>query len=138
METRVESKVLEAIGQRLIATELQFNDLNNSRVRIKYLQSDVAKKSGPKTVFGDCEKIPNKYKWAIPADFAITVYMPNCEHMSDEQLEMLIFHELLHIGVEFKANGNEEYRIIPHDLEDFKVVIEKYGTDWSIKPQEKK
>lgn len=41
-------------------------------------------------------------------------------------MEALIYHELLHIGID-----GEKYSVIPHDLEDFKAVIDRYGAHWS-------
>lgn len=48
------------------------------------------------------------------------------------KLLILLEHELLHIGV--NTDGNEpSFYIVPHDIEDFRSIIEKYGTDWSDK-----
>lgn len=30
-----------------------------------------------------------------------------------------------------KEGGAERYYIKPHDLEDFKYIIDNYGTEWS-------
>lgn len=133
MEIREKSALFEEMAQELINTVPELAYIKNSQVRIVYLVSNQAKKAGPKVVHGECEKIPAKYRWAIPADFSITLFAPNNEHMSDQQLEILLFHELLHIGIEPADDGGESYNIVPHDLEDFKVVIDKFGTDWSIK-----
>jgi hypothetical protein len=35
------------------------------------------------------------------------------------------------IGIEFNADGSETYSVKPHDLEDFKLIIDRFGTDWS-------
>ena len=75
--------------------------------------------------------IRKKYKWGIPCDFTITVFEPNVEGMTDEQMRILIFHELLHVGITFNSDGTESYFIVPHDLEDFKLIVDRYGTDWS-------
>lgn len=133
METREKSALFEEMAQELINTAPELAYIKNSQVRIIYLVSNQAKKSGTKIVHGECEKIPAKYRWAIPADFSITLFTPNNEHMNDRQLEILLFHELLHVGIEPADNGEESYSIVPHDLEDFKVVIDKFGTDWCIK-----
>jgi hypothetical protein len=133
METREKSTLFEEMAQGLINTAPELAYIKNSQVRIIYLVSNQAKKSGSKIVHGECEKIPAKYRWAIPADFSITLFEPNNEHMNDKQLEILLFHELLHVGIEPADNGEESYSIVPHDLEDFKVVIDKFGTDWCIK-----
>jgi hypothetical protein len=133
METREKSTLFEEMAQELINTAPELAYIKNSQVRIIYLVSNQAKKLGSKIVHGECEKIPAKYRWAIPADFSITLFTPNNEHMNDRQLEILLFHELLHVGIEPADNGEESYSIVPHDLEDFKVVIDKFGTDWCIK-----
>lgn len=74
-------------------------------------------------------RVQDKYKWGIPADFTITVFEPNCRGFSEKQLEILLFHELLHIHIEYK-DGEEKYSINPHDLEDFRYIIDRFGSHW--------
>ena len=133
MERREKSTYFENIANKLIDTTPELAYIKNSQVKIVYLVSNQAKKTGAKLIHGECEKIPAKYRWAIPADFSITLFAPNNEHMSETQLEILLFHELLHIGIEAADDGAENYSVIPHDLEDFKTIIDKYGTEWSVK-----
>ena len=38
---------------------------------------------------------------------------------------------MLHVGIEENEDGTENYSVKPHDLEDFKLVIDKFGTDWA-------
>lgn len=104
--------------------ELEY--LRGGDIQIIVLSSDLEKKKGSHLVFGQCEKIPSKYKWAIPCDFSITIFDNNIAEFSDEQLRVLIFHELLHVGVD----GDRLY-VREHDLEDFKEIIDKFGTHWS-------
>lgn len=108
-----------------------FDDIKKSNATIIYLGSDYAKTSKGKAVLGECEKVANKNKWAIPCDFTITVYEPNCLGMTRDQMKILLFHELLHVGIKYENDGSEKYYIRPHDYEDFKIVIDRYGTDWS-------
>lgn len=132
MEQRKENKNYRAIGEKLIDEMKELFYIKESQVRIIYLESDQLKTSGRKVVHGECEKVPAKYKWAIPADFTITLYRNNNIGFTQEQMEILIFHELLHVGIERKIDGTEIYSNDPHDLEDFKLVIDKYGTDWAM------
>ena len=60
----------------------------------------------------------------------MTVYERNIVEMSDAQLHALVFHELLHIDETFT-------KIVKHDLEDFKVIIDVLGTDWDTNPDVK-
>lgn len=134
MENREEAPLCEALANELLTECPELAYIANSQVRIRYLKSDLAKKSGRgRIVNGECEKIPAKYKWAIPADFTITVYIPNMEYMDNAQLKILLFHELLHVGIDKDPGGKETYSIVKHDLEDFKTIIDKYGANWAEK-----
>lgn len=129
METRYQSDEYTEIAMDLIRNEPLFEDIKDSDAAIVCLGSDLEKKSTGKTIFGECEKIPTKYKWIIPYDFTITIYEPNVERFTDEQIRILIMHELLHVGIE--KDGNEEkYYIRPHDIEDFRLILERYGMGW--------
>lgn len=132
MDTRTLNEKYAEIGAKLIEEEDALIDIANSQATIVYLSSEHKKMTAGKTVFAQCEKVAEKYKWGIPADFTVTVFEPNVEGFSDEQLRILIFHELLHIGIEFNEDGSESYTIKPHDLEDFKLIIDRFGTDWSV------
>ena len=118
------------IGADLIETEEVLEYIKDSDVTIIYLSSELKKIQNGKIIFGQCEKISEKYKWGIPCDFTITLFEPNCEDLTPEQLRILIFHELLHVGIAFNSQGDEVYSIVPHDLEDFKVIIDRFGTEW--------
>lgn len=119
------------IALNLLITEPSLQHIKESHAVIIYLESDYAKTSKGKLVFGQCEKIQDKYKWGIPADFTITVFEPNVEKFTDDQLRTLLHHELLHVGIDKKADGSESYSIVDHDIEDFKLILDTYGTDWS-------
>lgn len=131
MDNRTINEHYAEIGMDLIHTEDALIDIANSQATIIYLSSEHKKVASGKNVLGQCEKVADKYKWGIPCDFTITVFEPNVEGMSEEQLRMLIFHELLHVGIEYNADGTETYSVKPHDLEDFKLIIDRFGTDWS-------
>lgn len=131
MDLRQINEEYAKIGRELIETEEALVDIANSQATIIYLSSEHKKVASGKVILGQCEKVADKYKWGIPCDFTITVFEPNIEGMSEDQIRMLIFHELLHVGIEFGADGTESYSVKPHDLEDFKLIIDRYGTDWS-------
>ena len=129
MDTRQMNDEYAQIGADLIATEPSLEPLRDCRATIVYLSSEHEKKSKRKLVLGECEKVPEKYKWAVPADFTITLFEPNVERMNPEQIRQVVFHELLHVGIE--KDGNEEsYFIVPHDVEDFRECIDRFGFDW--------
>jgi len=131
-EHREMNEKYSEIAHGLIQTEPLLDVIRQSEATIIYLSSDKEKKSKGRTIFGECEKIPDKYKWSIPADFTITIYEPNIINFTDEQIKILLFHELLHVGIDWDKNGEEKYTVRPHDIEEFRTIIDRYGLDWEL------
>ncbi|MCQ2369253.1 MAG: hypothetical protein MJ007_02115 [Paludibacteraceae bacterium] len=108
----------------------EFDDIRD--VRIAYLASDEEKKKNYKTVFADCTKVSPRYSWCCKYDFFITVYEPNVLELDRKQLEILMIHELHHVGI--NTDGQEpSYYVVPHDIEEFDSIIERYGLHWEDK-----
>ena len=136
MEHRTLNENYAAIAQELIDKEPELAYIKDSRVRIAYLESDQSKKADKdKLVLGECEKVAAKNKWAINYDFTITLFKNNLIGLSPAQIKIVLFHELLHVGIEPGADGDEIYSVRKHDLEDFKIIIDRFGTEWSLKPK---
>lgn len=134
MEHRTLNENYQRIAEELIETEIELKYIKDSRVRIAYLESDSSKKAGEdKLVLGECEKVQAKNKWAINYDFTITLFKNNLVGLTADQIRIVMFHELLHVGIEMGPEGDELYSVRKHDLEDFKIIIDKFGTDWSSK-----
>ena len=129
-DKRTISEFYTDMAHDLIEEEEDLAYLRKAPVTIVYLESTHKKKSGGRKVLGQCEKVQEKNKWGIPADFTITIFQPNVEELTIEQLRIVLFHELLHIGRDFES-------IEPHDLNDFRYIVNRFGADWA-KPKEKK
>lgn len=130
-EKREISKHYTAIASAWIDNYEEFAHLRGAT--IIFLESNHQKKSRRRRVFGLCEKVQDKNKWAIPADFTITFYKPHMELLSEWQQEIVVYHELLHVGF----NGEDEpMSIVPHDIEDFRKVIDMFGSHWDEKDAE--
>ena len=119
------------IGKKLIDTEDALFDVRQSSASIIFLSSDLAKMDKDRLVLGQCEKVADKYKWSIPADFTITLFEPNIIGKSEEAIRRILFHELLHVGIGTKNDGDERYYVRGHDFEDFKLLIDRWGTDYA-------
>lgn len=99
-------------------------------VRIEYIVSTEAKTYHEKAILGKCVRIDELYQTYVPFDFFIIIYAPNITLLDRDQKKILLHHELLHIGIE-ETKGELKYRVVPHDVEDFRLILEKYGLDWS-------
>ena len=126
MTTYEQSERLAKIAAKVIAEHDNLNHLDDPECRIAYQTSDQAKKSNGKIVYADTERVKDKYKALMPYDFVITFYWPNCENLTEDKLEKLMYHELRHVGF----TGDGTFTIIPHDVEDFRDVLDKWGFDW--------
>ena len=132
MDSRRLNEHYADIAKELIDSEPELEEIKYSEATICYLSSEHEKTADGKAVLGQCEKIQEKYKWAIPCDFTITLFEPNIEDLSDEQIRVVIFHELLHVGIRVNnETGEEDYYIKPHDVEDFRLLIDRFGIDWA-------
>jgi len=56
-------------------------------------------------------------------DWLIEVYGSHAEDKSREWMQILIYHELRHIGILGK--------IVKHDIEDFSDILAEFGIEWS-------
>ncbi len=132
MEHRHINENYQRIAESLIDTEPDLEHIKDSRVRIAYLESDQCRRDGKdRLVLGECEKVAAKNRWAINYDFTITLFKKNLVGLSGDQIRTVMFHELLHVGIEPGPDGEEIYAVRKHDLEDFKIIIDRFGTDWN-------
>lgn len=118
------------IAYGLLSTHKELEAIGTYGVQIAFLSSNKEKKGKGKIIYADCIKVSDRYKWTCPYDFMITVYEPNVAGFTDDQIETLLWHEMLHVGTEDTKNG-PRYFIRPHDIEDFKDIIYSKGIDWN-------
>lgn len=98
-------------------------------VRVGFLRSFKEKVKSGKYVLGECIKVSEVYEPFCPFDFLIVFYEENIVGLTEQQLRILMHHELLHIGFDEK-DGELKYRIAPHDIEEFKEIADRYGLYW--------
>lgn len=56
-------------------------------------------------------------------EFEIVVSEPRWSDYDEGQRNALVYHELLHCGI----NDKDKYYVVPHDLEEFKAVVRYFG-----------
>lgn len=131
MSNYVRSEEYQEIGQMVIESVEELQYLKTADCRIVFMASDAKKSRNGRKTLGECIKVNDLYRDFCPYDFMIVFYERNIEGLTEEQLAVLAEHELLHVGVEEKENGDVRYYCRPHDYADFKQITDKYGTDWA-------
>lgn len=122
---------MEQLADEVIAEHEELQWIENTGMRIGFVSSDKQKKSKDREVYGECMKVKEIYQLYTPYDFLIIFYGPNIEGLDYDQLKILMFHELLHVGVD----SDGEPKIVPHDIEDFSLILERYGLGWGHKKE---
>lgn len=126
----IHSKMVRGMAEMLINKHPDLTEVRSASPNIAYLESDKAKTRNGGAVYADCEKVKPKMKEFMDYDYIITVYMPNCRELTENQWKILIFHELLHVDCERNLEGELTCRIRPHNIEDFHEVTDRFGTYW--------
>ena len=76
---------------------------------------------------GECRRVNEPWHTLLAEHgdylhWVITVYGYHAEGKSREWLQILIYHELRHIGIDGK--------IVEHDIESFRDILREVGIDW--------
>lgn len=116
---------MEKIAEKLIEEVDSLKWIGDTDLSIGYYTSVKNKKKGDMTVFGECIKPPKRFDVFIPYDFLIVFYK-DAELFDESQLEILMHHELLHVGI---RDGKPALR--EHDYQDFREIVDAYGSRWS-------
>ena len=128
-EDAEESETLTLLGNSVISAIEELNFINDYEIKIGYVLCYEEKVKNGKMILADCRKVTNIYSAYIPFDFIITFYEPNICHLSENHKKVLMWHELKHIGINDKTLKTE-YKIVPHDIEDFYSITDRFGTRW--------
>jgi len=121
------SESLEALAKEVIAENADLKHLDNPTLRIVYMYCDKDKTSNGKKVYADTTKLNDKTKAVAGCDFIITFYKQICSTLDKAKMKILMRHELKHVG--FKDG---KFSIVPHDVEDFKEILEQHGMNWVL------
>lgn len=109
----------------------EFGWIHEQGVAICAMESDRKKtKNGGMAVLGECIKVKPLYAEFCPYDFLIVIYSQNVHGMTEDQLRILMYHELLHVGMKETKDG-VTLVINPHDIEDFRTILGQFGLDWA-------
>lgn len=121
------SEELKAIGDLVITKE----NLDIGNATIKYLFSTPYIS---KSVAGKCIKASKEMQYLGECDYIIEMSFELWNQLTEQDQYLLMLHELMHIlAVINDKTGNWKYKIKDHDIKDFSLIVNKYGTDWTKK-----
>mgnify|MGYP003287935579 CR=1 FL=1 len=119
----------EELGRAVIDALPELWFIRDAEIRIGFLKSWKEKKTGRRLVYGECIKPPELYQDLLGYDFFIVIYEVNAVALTLNQKKILMWHELLHVGIDDES-GEPKYVINPHDREEFDSIISRAGLKW--------
>ena len=96
--------------------------IRDAEIRIGFLKSWKEKKTGHRLVYGECIRPQEIYQDLLGYDFLIVIYEANAAALTLNQKKILMWHELLHVGID-DSSGEPKYVVNPHDCEEFDSII---------------
>jgi hypothetical protein len=98
-------------------------------VRIGLLVRDEAPISGGVATLGKARKVGPEEQalYDHPYDFVIWFAKDQWVYLSQHQKRALVDHELCHCRISYDKDGEQKLEIAKHDLEEFNVILERYG-----------
>lgn len=105
------------------------NNLAIGNAKIEYL---LVHPNISKTTAGRCIRTNNELKHYSSADYLIEMSADVWNAIDSETQKILMLHELAHIDCYIKENGDYNYGIRDHTIQDFSFILSKFG-NWQSK-----
>ena len=126
----IDAPELKEISERLMRGPM--SSLDDGELLIDFRWKHRGGTSGGNMTMGKCIKLSGYAKhYAAGAHFLIWVAADWCSDFDDNQLEAIVFHEILHIereeDVDKDGNTVVKYRTRGHDAEVFFEELSRYG-----------
>ncbi len=134
-----EAPEVDAVGRVLIRESFSF--LIRYAVRVEFIFIEKTPKTKGKERWGCCRLITSLNAFLANGEqdgesfFCIEIARPIWQELDAKAREALVFHELCHAWAEEEYDEeSDETEIVkstlPHDIEEFTAVIDRYGYQW--------
>jgi predicted metallopeptidase len=119
----IEDEGLVKLGNKVI--EERLNYLSPINIKFILVEPFISKKTVAR-----CIKPNGELKHFGGFDYLVEFSNAIWKAIDDKTKYIVMLHELLHITVVQGEEGPEEFKIQPHDVNDFSVLIKEFGVDW--------
>lgn len=96
--------------------------------KLAFLFRTKARANGTKIVLGTASRMSDKLKALADFNFIIEIGYDEWRGLDSLQKTALVDHELCHCaGEEDEQNGEMKWKVAPHDVEEFREIVGRYG-----------
>ncbi len=113
--------------QALIREMVQENNIDTGSAKVCGL---MVTPSINKTTAGRCIRAGKELKFFSDYDYIIQISRDYWDNLTEQARKILVLHEVMHIDIRYTKQGKEVFGMRQHDVEDFAVLLEKYGLHW--------
>jgi hypothetical protein len=125
--------------RRIATTLIPQHHIDLCDVRIEYVFREEAAKKNGKIVLGTARKLTGLNAFlATETDeagiahgdadfFVIEIAEDTWQKLNNHQRTALVDHELCHCQVEWSDDGVPTLKMRPHDLEEFRAIVDRHG-----------
>lgn len=117
---------IKDLAEKLITSKSELSFINEFNIKVGYVRAYESKTKSGRVTYAECRKINGSYLAYLPFDFVITIYEPNTAWLTDNQIKVVVYHELRHITITERGLA-----VKPHDIEDFESILRQHGLNWS-------
>ena len=103
------------------------DDLRDAQ--IVFLFADKLPKKGGRDVLAKIRKSTPVERCLAGADLILLIVEEEWTKHAKEWRLALLDHELCHVVAEWDDEGKVSYKIVAHDLEEFRAIVERHG-EW--------
>jgi hypothetical protein len=114
---------LKTLAEKVITTENM--DLEGAKVQYLLVYPYISKR-----VAGRCIKNNGELNFYSGSDYLVEMSGELWDKLDDTVKYVLTQHELMHILVVTKENGDTQFNLRDHDIQDFQTIVKKHGVDW--------
>lgn len=122
---------MKELGNKIIDKFEHLQFIRDLDIQIGYVKCTEPKQEKGERVLGECVKVKTYLKAWLPYDFIIVFYDLNIDYLDENQIKILMLHELQHIGIGLKG-----FKINEHNVKDFSNIITAHTLNWADYDQE--
>lgn len=109
-----------------LCNDYDMTEKHNIKFSLHYVYPYISK-----TTWAHIMKSSPQLKMYSDVDIIVEVSGDVWELIDQEQKDILLEHELMHLYITENDEGVPNIQLQGHDLEDFKKIISKYGIEWT-------
>lgn len=121
------SDEVKEVAKTVLSKNRNRLDGDYDRVKVEYMKvyPDITP-----TTAGRCVRASKLLKFFSDSDVVIEVSGELWDKLPESTREILMLHEMMHVGTKWNKKGEMSVGLVRHDVQDFYLIVKEYGIEW--------